>query len=118
MTTIPQMDSPCMVRMDSPCMVRMDSPCMVRMDAPCMVRVDSPCMVRMESTRKVMTIINQTLLQGPKKSYLEGKTLTGHTCNVQQDTVTVFCPGSNKPSPGRGGGILRCLLQAVGSIIF
>ena len=51
-------------------------------------------MVRMECRRKVMTIISRTLLQGPEKSYLEGKSLTGHTCNVQQDAVTGFCPGS------------------------
>lgn len=57
-------------------------------------RMDSPCMVRMEARRKVMTIINRTLLQGPEKSYLEGKSLAGHTCNIQQDAVTGFCPGS------------------------
>lgn len=56
--------------------------------------MDSPCMVRMEARRKVMTIINRTLLQGPEKSYLEGKSLAGHTCNIQQDAVTGFCPGS------------------------
>lgn len=57
-------------------------------------RTDSLCTVRMECRRKVMTIISRTLLQRPEKSYLEGKSLTGHTCNVQQDAVTGFCPGS------------------------